>query len=109
MLGGSPNLKVGIGIFLILLAVLLETIGDICFKSQRISVGYPIYILGSLAWAFSLKQASLSKSIVLFTLLNSIFCILAGFFWFSEPLSISQKFGIVLVLISITLLLWSSK
>ncbi|MDD5416500.1 MAG: SMR family transporter [Candidatus Aenigmarchaeota archaeon] len=96
---------------LILLAVALEVAGDIFFKKWSIEnknilllLGISIYFIGSIFWAFSLKYEYLSKAITLFTVLNLIVVILVGALFFKENLTLMNKLGILLGIVSIILL-----
>lgn len=93
--------------FLVCLAVALEIIADILFKKWSINnrnlllfLGFFIYFIGTIFWAFSLKYEYLSKAISIFTLLNLIVLALVGLFYFKENLSIMNKIGIILGILS---------
>ena len=92
---------------LILLGVMSEAVGDTMFrisalekKSWILWVGYAIYIVGSFLWALALKYHELSKSIVIFGVLNVGICLLTGL-WLGEQISWKQWIGIVLGIMSI--------
>jgi len=96
---------------IIFLAVFLEVIGDIFFKKWAVEsrhllliVGLLIYFIGSVFWAVSLKYESLSKAIVIFTVLNLIVVVLVGVLYFKEDLSWINKIGIGLGIVSVFLL-----
>jgi len=96
---------------LILLAVLLEVVADILFKKWSINnknllliIGLLIYFAGTIFWAFSLKYEYISKAIVLFTVLNLIIIVLAGMLIFKENLSLTNKIGILLGILSVVLI-----
>ncbi len=100
-------------IFLLLLfvAVALETIADILFKasylqnrSVLIVAGVVLYTVGTVIWALSLRYEFLSKAISIFTVLNLIAVLLAGFVIFNEHLSLLNKVGIGLGIISVILM-----
>ena len=95
---------------LILLAVLFEVAADILFKkwsvdnrSLLLAIGVLLYMIGTVAWAYSLKLEYLSKAVTVFTVLNFILVLLAGVFFFDEHLSVMNKIGIALGLASIVL------
>ena len=95
---------------LIILAVALEVIGDILFKKWSIesknvllAVGLLIYFIGTIFWAISLKYEMLSKAISVFTILNLIVIALVGVVMFKENLSLVNKIGIGLGILSIIL------
>lgn len=98
--------------FLILIfAVLLEVTGDFYFKKWStqnkiglIFLGFLFYTLGSLFWAASLKYELLSKAGLIFMILNIILITLMSIFYFNEQLSVANKIGIGLGIISIILL-----
>ncbi len=96
---------------LIAIAVVLEILADILFKKWSIEnknilliIGLIIYALGTLFWAISLKYEFLSKAISIFTLLNLIIISLVGVLVFKEDLSIINKIGIGLGVLSIILI-----
>jgi len=95
---------------LIFLAVLLEVAGDIFFKKWAVEsrsalfiVGMAVYFIGTFFWAISLKYEFLSKAIVVFTVLNLVLITLAGVLIFKEDLTLANKMGIVLGIVSIVL------
>ena len=94
-----------------LLGVVFEIIGDIFFKKWALSnrsfllwMGFAIYTIGTLFWAFSLKHEMLSKAISIFTILNLIVVVLVGVIFFDENLELLSKIGILLGIISIALI-----
>lgn len=96
---------------LIVAAVGLEVVGDILFKKWAITnkntlllIGLLFYFAGTAFWALSLKYEFLSKAIIVFTIFNLIIVILAGTIIFGEKLSVLNKTGILLGIISIILL-----
>ncbi len=66
--------------------------------------GLLFYLFASIFWAFSLKYEFLSKAISVFTVLNFIMIVLVGAIIFKENLSLINKIGILLVIISIILI-----
>lgn len=93
---------------LLTIAVLLELVADILFKQWAmknhillILGGVFVYGVSTVLWAFSLKYELLSKAIVVFTLGNLVLGVLAGLIIFSEELTIVQKVGVALGVISI--------
>jgi multidrug transporter EmrE-like cation transporter len=98
-------------LFIILAAVALEVVADILFKKWSmngrailLAVGIGLYIIGTVAWAFSLKFELLTKAISIFTILNLITVALAGLIIFKENLSLTNKIGFVLGLVAIVLI-----
>lgn len=96
---------------LILLAVTLEVGGDIFFKkwslenkNTMLMIGLFVYFIGSLFWAFSLKYDYLSRAITVFTVLNLIAVILVGVLYFNETLTLQNKIGILMGVLSIILI-----
>lgn len=96
---------------LIALAVVLEVAGDILFKKWAIDnknillyVGLLIYFIGTIFWAISLKYELLSKAISVFTILNLIIVILVGVLYFKEDLSLINKIGMGLGILSVILI-----
>ncbi len=96
---------------LIFLAVLLEIFADVFFKKWAIEsknvllfIGLGLYFVGTIFWAVSLRYDFLSKAISIFTLLNLIAVALVGVLYFKEDLSIFNKIGIVLGIVSVILI-----
>ncbi len=96
---------------LVLLAVALEIIGDVLFKKWSIDnkyillyLGLIIYFIGTIFWAISLKYEYLSKAISVFTVLNLIIIVLVGVLYFKEDLSLINKIGIALGILSVILI-----
>ena len=82
-----------------------------CSKSGRwgakvigSSSGLSLYIVGTTFWAYSLKYGHLSKAISIFAILNLIILVLIGVFVFKEDLSLTNKIGIILGIISVILI-----
>ncbi|MBM3271694.1 hypothetical protein FJY94_00180 [Candidatus Kaiserbacteria bacterium] len=99
------------GLLLIACAVFLEAAADIFFKKWTLAHGTPLfavglllYTLGTLLWAYSLRFDTLSRSIVIFTVLNLIVVVLAGVYVFGEHLEPIHILGILLGIASIVLL-----
>jgi len=95
---------------LIGLAVALEIIGDIFFKKWSLEnrnlllmLGLLIYFVGSVFWAVSLRYEYLSKAISVFTVLNLIIVAVIGMVFFKEDLSLVNKIGIGLGVLSVML------
>lgn len=93
---------------LIALAVSLEVIGDVLFKKWAVDgksillyAGLLIYFIGTIFWAVSLKYEYLSKAISVFTVLNLIIIVLVGVLYFKEDLSLINKIGIGLGILSV--------
>lgn len=96
---------------LLSLGVALETIGDVFFKKWTIGgrpllmwIGFVVYAIGGLFWAYSLKYEMLSKAVSSFTILNLIIASLVGIIFFKENISLVAKLGIILGIISIVLI-----
>lgn len=96
---------------LIALAVTLEVVGDVFFKKWSIDgknillyIGLLIYFIGTIFWAISLKYEYLSKAISIFTVLNLVIIVLVGIFYFKEDLSLINKIGIGLGILSVILI-----
>jgi len=93
---------------LILLAVAFEVLADILFKKWSLSnnhfllgIGMLVYLFSTVAWAFSLKYDFLTRAISLFTVINMIVVVLVGVIIFKENLSLINKVGIALGVMSI--------
>ena len=96
---------------LVVVAVMFEVVADILFKKWSmgnknilLAIGLTIYIVGTIFWAVSLKYEYLSKAIAVFTILNLIILVLAGIILFKENLSLVNKIGIILGILSIILI-----
>lgn len=96
---------------LIIFAVIFEVIADILFKYWTLNTknlflvgGVILYSIGTLIWAFSLKYEYLSKAITIFTVVNLIVVVLVGIFLFKEDLSMINKLGLLLGIISVILI-----
>ena len=96
---------------LILLAVLLEVIGDVILKKWALGgknvllmLGLLIYFTGSIFWVISLKYEYLSRAISVFTILNLVLLVAAGVVIFKENLSFTNKIGICLGILSVVLM-----
>jgi multidrug transporter EmrE-like cation transporter len=108
----NPSLSTKLAFFgLIIIGVLLEVAGDVFFKKWALEhknvllyIGLLIYFSGAIFWALSLKFEYLSRAISIFTILNLIIAVLAGVLFFKENLSITNKLGIALGIISVILL-----
>jgi len=96
---------------LILLATALEVVGDIFFKKWSLSgkniilvLGFIIYTVGTVFWALSLKYDFLSRAISVLSILNLIIVVLVGVLYFNETLSLVNKIGIALGILSLVLI-----
>ena len=100
-------------VFLVLvsLAAIFEASGDIILKKWAIDekqfffiLGLIVYFAATVVWAFSLKYEFLSKAISIVTILNLIIVVLVGVLYFKEDLSLINKFGIGLGILSVILI-----
>jgi drug/metabolite transporter (DMT)-like permease len=89
----------------------LEVGGDILFKKWSLAgqlsllgLGLAVYLLAAAGWAFSLKYETLSRAIFIFTIMNLFFGVLAGIIFFGDQLTLIQKIGMTLGIISIILI-----
>jgi len=92
----------------ILIGTFLESVGDVSFRLATIQnkewiryIGFIVYITGSWFWALSLKYHELTKGLIVFIALNVFMVAVASRIFFSEYLTYTQIFGIVLVLLGI--------
>lgn len=92
-------------------AAICEVVGDTFFKSWSLSgrniilwIGVLLYGFAIFIWAYSLKFGFLSKAISILTVINLIAVVLIGVLYFKEDLSLSNKIGIILGIISVILL-----
>lgn len=95
-------------LFLLLGAVAFEVCADILFKEWSMNnkgklliFGVGLYFVSTLAWAYSLKLDYLAKAVSIFTILNLIAVLLVGVLYFGEHLSVINKIGIILGVISV--------
>ncbi|HII14840.1 MAG TPA: hypothetical protein HA362_00845 [Nanoarchaeota archaeon] len=96
---------------LIAATVVLEVIGDVLFKKWALGsrnlflgIGLLVYFTGTVFWAFSLRYEYLSKAISVFSVLNLIIIALVGVLMFRENLSVINKAGIALGVLSVILI-----
>jgi len=96
---------------LILMATLLEVVGDVLFKKWSLGdknivliLGFIIYFIGTVFWALSLKYEGLAKAISVLTILNLIIIVAVGVLYFKEDLTLINKIGIGLGIISVILI-----
>ncbi len=96
---------------LIIIAVSLEIFADIMFKKWAIdsknhilAIGLAVYFIGTFIWAISLKYGYLSTAISIFTIINLIVIVLVGVLYFKEDLSLINKIGISLGILSVILI-----
>lgn len=98
-------------LILVLIATALEISGDILFKKWSVenkniflTIGLIIYFFAIISLAFSLKYGPLSKAISILTILNFVVIALVGILIFKEDLSIINKVGIALGILSVILI-----
>lgn len=98
-------------ITLTITAVAFEVLGDIFLKRWSIenknvvlAIGLAIYFVGTIFWAWSLKYELLSRAISIFTVVNLMAVVLVGVLVFNEQLTLQQKFGIALGVVSVLLI-----
>jgi len=96
---------------ILIVAILLEVAGDVFFKKWSLSsrnvmlvIGAILYFAGSIFWAISLRYETLSKAGSIFMILNVILIVLAGLFIFKEDLSLTNRIGVLLGIVSIILI-----
>jgi len=88
----------------LLFGTFFEVIGDIFFKKNFLWWGMFFYTTGTFFWAYSLRFGDLSKSIVIFSILNLVLAVFAGVYFFHENLSWVQWLGVGFGFVSIILL-----
>lgn len=96
---------------LLFLAVFLEVVGDVSFKFSYLQgrplylwIGVAFYAVATIIWALSLRYEYLSKAISIFTIVNLIAVMLVGFLVFKEDISLVNKLGIGLGVVSVILM-----
>lgn len=99
-----------IGIILIIIGASIEVFADIFFKlyndkggNHLIVLGVVLYLIGTMCWVLSLRYETFTKSGVIFLLLNIILLSLTGLLFFKDELSIINKLGILLGIVSIVM------
>jgi multidrug transporter EmrE-like cation transporter len=104
------NIKI-LFFILVVIATVFEVIADVLLKKWAIGnrlyfllIGLGIYFIGTIFWAVSLKYELLSKSITIFTILNLIILVLVGVLIFNEDLSLINKIGIGIGILSVILI-----
>lgn len=97
-----------IGLALIIIGAAIEVFADIFFKiwndkggNHLIIAGAFLYLIGTGCWVASLKYETFTKSGVIFLLFNITLLSLTGLFFFKDDLSIINKIGILLGIVSI--------
>ncbi len=97
-----------IGLILIIIGASIEVFADIFFKIWNDKGGYHfifagiiLYLIGTMCWVISLRYETFTKSGVIFLLLNIILLSLTGLLFFKDELSIINKVGILLGIVSI--------
>jgi multidrug transporter EmrE-like cation transporter len=95
----------------VLTASALEVIADILLKTWAIGnntclllIGLLAYFIGTVFWAISLKYEFLSRAISIFSILNFCTVVVAGLVIFKEDITLINKIGIGLGIISIILI-----
>ena len=95
---------------LIAFVTVFELLADFLFKKWVLVnsklfllVGIGAYLVSTILWAFSLKYETLSKGVVVFSVLSLIAIVLMGVFVFGEELSNVNILGIILGVASIVL------
>jgi multidrug transporter EmrE-like cation transporter len=96
---------------LVLAAATLEVVADIFLKkwslgssSYLLVVGLLFYFIGTIFWAVSLKYEFLSRAISIFTVFNFCAVVIVGLVIFKEDISLINKIGIGIGILSIILI-----
>jgi len=96
---------------LLVLALIFEVGGDVFFKKWSLGgknyvllFGLLLYFIGTVFWAISLKYEYLSKAITVFTVMNLIAVVAIGVLYFKEDISLVNKIGIGLGVVSVFLM-----
>lgn len=96
---------------LIGVASALEVIADIFLKKWSIEnniillvIGLMFYFIGTVFWAISLKHDFLSRAISIFTIFNFCAVVVVGLVVFKEDISLVNKIGIGIGIISVILI-----
>lgn len=89
---------------LLLMGTVFEIVGDVFFKKSHYGMGFGMYLVGTIFWAFSLRYDDLSSAIIVFTLLNVIGAVLMSHFYLGETIALKQVIGIGLAIGAIVLI-----
>lgn len=97
--------------FLIICAAFAEAVGDGVLKKWAISqdkhwflMGIMLYLGAMIPWAFSLKYEIISKAIIVVMILNTLFVLIIGSYFFKESLTDIQKLGVAFALFGLILI-----
>lgn len=93
---------------ILLISAVVEVIGDLYLKlwtegKSQLWIGIVLYAIGSCGWIYCLKSYSLSKGLVIFTLLNLVIGVLSGVFVLKEQISIKVYLAFSLAFVAILL------
>ncbi len=98
---------------LIAVAVTFEVAGDILLKQWTVLnrsawfwFGVAVYGASTVAWAFSLRYELLARAVSVVTIVNLLAVVLVGVLVFGEQLSLVNKLGIALGVVSLVLIEW---
>lgn len=85
---------------------LLNLVADVAARAHRPWASVATNVVCGVCWAVLLGQrgASLSRMVTIYGLLTYIFSAAAGFWLFSEDLSMTNRAGIVLGLVALALI-----
>lgn len=96
---------------LVIIAMIIESLGDVLFRKWALEsknvillLGVIAYLFASIVWAFSLRYEYVSKAITVAAILNLIIVVLVGVVYFKEDLSTTNKIGIFLGILSLILI-----
>jgi len=96
---------------LVIVASLFEAFGDILLKQWSLLhsklyfvMGIVVYVIAIVFWAVALKYETLSRAIVVATLINVVVVLLFGVLILRENISSVNKLGILLGFVAIVLL-----
>jgi len=98
--------------------VIFELVADVLAKEWTLhkgSAGYIFagcalvaYLIGNSFWLFALKDGSgLARGSVIFSVASGIAAIIIGLVFFKENVTRIEMIGLILGLISVTLILWN--
>lgn len=101
-------------LFLVLLGVAFEVIGDVLFKLSAVKdtklwllVGYGSYWVGTFFWSLSVRYEDLGKAISVSVSINAAAVILLSLWIFDEKVSPVQWLGVGLAFVSLYLILYT--
>lgn len=83
------------------LATGFEVWADFYFKKASYLIGFSLYAVGTMFWAFTLQHKELSSAIITFTVINLLAVFFVGIFFLEEEVNPNSVMGIMFALLAI--------